>query len=214
LVAADTFDWSPMYAFPWATGAALLLVGAIYVVGRIVAKESWPRLFKPLTGLDSSWSFSDSWATNVTAGAGLLTATLGSSDLLSSILGDDGKAAVAGATVAGVIGAALVAAAGVVVLAFRTFKTSEFLAFGVLVGTILGLGAAAGQVWAVYLLLKDVDLGAAGTFVTIGAFVASGLLVTYTFTSLIGLMVQSAASPAAAETLTVAVPLRRRSALL
>lgn len=201
-------DWTPLRAFLYALGAALAVVLFIYAMwawgGRAVTGSRSPAT--PLRGLGASWSFRDSWLSNVTAASGLVVAILGSSDLLKRVLGTKAENAIAVATVAGVIAVGLVGAAGVVVLALRRPGASEVSIGGLLAGTTIGLWAAGGQVWAITWLLADLDLGVDPTVVPALAVVASALLVVYAYTSITGFLVQGTAAKTPADPLKSPVP--------
>lgn len=205
---AAAVDWTPLRAFLYALGAAVAVVLLIYAMwawgGRAVAGSRSPAT--PLRGLGASWSFRDSWLSNVTAASGLVVAILGSSDLLKRVLGTKAENAIAVATVAGVIAVALVGAAGVVVLALRRPGASEVSIGGLLTGTAIGLWAAGGQVWAITWLLTDLDLGVDRTVVPALAVVASALLVVYAYTSITGFLVQGTAVKTPADPLKSPVP--------
>lgn len=201
-------NWTPLRAFLYALGAALAVVLFVYAMwawgGRAVPGSRSPAT--PLRGLGASWSFRDSWLSNVTAASGLVVAILGSSDLLKRVLGTKAENAIAVATVAGVIAVGLVGAAGVVVLALRRPGASEVSIGGLLAGTTIGLWAAGGQVWAITWLLADLDLGVDRTVVPALAVVASALLVVYAYTSITGFLVQGTAAKAPADPLKSPVP--------
>jgi hypothetical protein len=130
-----------------------------------------PGLLSPLSGLDTTWSFKDSFASNLTAAAGLLVVVLGSTDVLTAAIGDDAKNSIAVATVAGVIATAAVA----------------FGAGGLLLGAIVALAAAGGQLWTITLLLFDANLSNnADEAIWIGAVVTTLVLAAYSVISLVG----------------------------
>jgi hypothetical protein len=174
---ATPFAWNPFIAFLVALGVALAWVSTIYEWWRRHGGKGRPNgLFAALAGLDKSWSFSDSWVSNLTAAAGLVTVGLGSSDALETLLGDAGKTTLGAATVAGAVALALTGAAGVVVLSFKRAAADGVAVGGLLGGAWLAFAAALGQIWTVSLLLSKVDLGTVGYWVVIGGAVAATLL--------------------------------------
>ena len=184
----EDVDWTPLMLFlvaPFVAGAFVLLVHNHYR-----RDDKKVAMDKPLKGLDASWSFGDSWVSNVTAASGLVVAVLGSSDLLTEVLGENAKSAIAVTTVAGVIALGLVAVAGVLVLAIRRPEDEEVTVGGLLAGSSVALGAAGGQVWAVSWVLQDVDLGIPGWCAWLAAVLATLLLLLYTNTSLTGILLQ------------------------
>jgi uncharacterized membrane protein len=187
-------NWSPLTSFLVALPLAMLLAFMAYLLSMGGSRAG---LGKELSGLESSWSFSDSWVSNITAGSGLVVAILGSSDLLTSVLGEKAKSAIAVSTVAGVIALALIAAAGVLVLGLRKPEQSDVTVFGLLAGAVVALAAAGGQVWAVTLLFADVDLaievfgiGIGDWWIFVAAGLATALLVLYAMVSLAGFIQQ------------------------
>jgi hypothetical protein len=189
----------------------LLVVWPIY--DNIRKKKGWTTPSAPLTplkGLDKSWSFKDSWLSSVTAGAGLALGVLGSSDFLKAALGDKAEATVGAATVAGLVGAALTGAAGVLVLAIKRPGTPGITIAGLLSGSAVAFAAAGGQVWTVAVLLSDVDLGFGDAIVWVAAVAATAMLIAYACTSLLDLLLEGtkpdeAAPPAAAQAVTLEV---------
>jgi hypothetical protein len=68
-----------------------------------------------LDGLGTDWSFKDNWVSSVTVGSAALVALLASSDVLSSILGREPKAAIGVLAVSGAVGAVLVALGPIII---------------------------------------------------------------------------------------------------
>lgn len=183
--------WSALLAFPVAVVGAFLAVLALYGIWVVTSgkgRERGPQV--PLAGLESSWKFSDSWATNLTAASGLLVGVAGSSEFLNDVVGSNGQAAIGVATVAGLIAVALTGAAGIAVLALKPPSTNETTIGGLLVGTALALGAAAGQVWAVRFAINSLDLGAGDWLLWTAAGAATLLVAAYGVTSVLGLLMQ------------------------
>jgi uncharacterized membrane protein len=177
--------WSALLSFPVAVVAALVLTLLIWLLSP--SRQSFGA---SLNGLDSSWSFNDSWATNVTAASGLVVLVVGSSDFLNAVVGPAAQGAIGVATVSGLIALALTGAAGVAVLALKWPSASETTIAGLLAGTFIALGAAGGQIWAVTLALRAVDLGEGNLLKYIGAGLATALLILYAITSVLGLLKQ------------------------
>jgi hypothetical protein len=178
--------WWALIAFLVAFFAGLLLVGAVYGYWRTHGPPDPTKtgLGTPLQGLTGTWSFSDSIASSLTGSVGLVAVVLGSSDFLKAVLGPHAEAAIAVSTIAGAIALALVGTAGVVVLTLKD-RSGEVTIVGLLAGTIVGLAAAGGQVWAVALLLTDLTLGrVAQAIVWLSTLAVSGLLIGYTWRSL------------------------------
>jgi hypothetical protein len=184
--------WSALLAFPVSVAGAFLVVFLLYLIWFVAnrGKGRQRGLRVPLAGLEISWKFSDSWATNLTAASGLLVGVAGSSDFLNDVVGSAGQAAIGVATVAGLIAVALTGAAGIAVLALKPPSKNETTVGGLLVGTALALGAAAGQVWAVRVAVNSLDLGAGDWLLWVAAGAATLLVAVYGITSVLGLLVQ------------------------
>jgi uncharacterized membrane protein len=199
-------DWTPLISFPLGIVVGLVLTTIVYFRWKdwhrkrrtkLSAGATGTGLNTPLNGLEASWSFKDSVASNLTAASGLVALVLGSSDFLKAALGPKPEAVVAVATVAGAIAVALVGTAGVLTLTIRKTTDTEISIGGLLAGTAVALGAAGGQVAAIAWLLSGVDLGRIGWWVALGAASLAGvLLVAYGYFSTLGLLRQGTkASP-------------------
>ena len=92
-----------------------------------------------LKGLSSDWSFTESWASNVTIGSAALVVLLGSSEIATEIFGDDTDV-LSAVVVASGIAAALVAVAPLMVKAFA--DDGHATVPGVFLGSILTLTGA------------------------------------------------------------------------
>ena len=73
-------NWMPLMSFLGAFVLAALFVPFVYRYAK--RGHSQVSVGKELSGLESSWTFTDSWISNITAGSGLVVAILGSSELL------------------------------------------------------------------------------------------------------------------------------------
>jgi len=105
-----TPDWDTLQKwFLLSTLAAIGLMIAVLIVAWIKGTRPWDSL----PSLDDSWSFKDSWVSNVTVVGGLLAGIFGSSDVLTGVLGDDADESLALATIGGAVAVALIGAAGV-----------------------------------------------------------------------------------------------------
>jgi uncharacterized membrane protein len=192
--ATEKPDWDAIVWFVYCTGIALLLLLTVYVAWLVKSEDFlWP--WESLPYLDDSWSFKDSWVSNVTVVGGLLAGIFGSSDVVKAMLGEDADGAVALATIGGAISIALIGAAGVLVIALKTLGGGKFTAGGVLLGSALALGAAGGQLVVVYESAKDLDLGGHEDDLTPFLIAAILLLVLYGFLSVLGVLIQGHKKP-------------------
>jgi hypothetical protein len=152
---------------------------------------------RPLTALPhlaDSWSFKDSVVSSVTVIGGLLAGIFGSADVVKAMLGEEAEASVALATVAGAISVALIGAAGVLVLALRT-PEGKFTGVGVLLGSVLALGAAGAQLVIVYEATRKFDLGGFENNLTPFLWAGVLLLVLYGVLSVYSSLVQGDTEP-------------------
>jgi hypothetical protein len=175
------------------------LVGATLVVALVAENWRWrsapnasvppPSLWKgpwltPLKGLEKSWSFKDSWVTNLTAAGGVVIGLFGSSEFLKAALGDKAEATVGAATIAGLVAVALTGAAGVLTQTIRKRGDKHVSFAGFLAGAAVAFGAAAGQIATIAVLLDGLDLGFAAWVVWVAAGLALLLLFSYALTSI------------------------------
>jgi hypothetical protein len=192
----DKPDWNALWSFAIALGgmAALMILVLFFWKPENPVK---PRLDQQLPYLDDAWSFKDSWVSNITVVGGLLAGVFASSEVLKSILGEDSDASLALATVGGAIAAALIAAAGILVLALKTEKEGYFTVGGLLAASAIALAGAAGQVWVVYESARKFDLGGLEDRLLPIAIAALVLLVLYAYRSLRSVLVQGTTEPPA-----------------
>ncbi len=171
--AADRPEWSALWAFPIAFGGLLLLVICVFVFGPDDAKPN-----KSLAYLGASWSFKDSWVTNVTLAGGLLTGLFGTTEVVTDILGKDAKSSIALAVV-GAAFAVVFVGAGAIVLAASKSHQGFFTVGGLLVAAATTLAGALGQIWVTYRSGAQLELGGWQHRIIILAIVAAALLLLY-----------------------------------
>ena len=185
---AKKAEWDALWHwFKWSLIAAFGLMAVVYLAWR---KPAGSNVGTDLPSLDKSWSFNESWVTNVTVVGGLLAGVFGSSEVVKSILGEDADESAALATIGGAISVALIGAAGVVVVAARRPKSGKFTVAGVLVGSALALGAAAGQLGVVYEAASTFEMGGVEDDLLIPLVAALVLLAVYGVSSVLGVLVQ------------------------
>lgn len=169
-------DWRLMYAFPWAPGAAVVVVGIPY--GCWAAQEGNVNKWNAqLKYLEDGWSFKDSVASDVTLFAAAFTGVFGASGVLE-VLGDKTESVLAVAAVGAAVGVGLVGAGPFVVQALRV--AGEVTASGFVPGAVVTTAGTAGRLWAALLAARDLELGPFGdrALVTV-ASLASALLAFY-----------------------------------
>ena len=179
-------EWGALWAFP-AFVAALL-------AGVLLYRKPFNQ---PLKYLGTTWSFKDSWVSNITVAGGLLTGILGSSDVVTALLGKDGKSSVALASVGAAIAIALTGAGAIVLQATKTkivlettkkatiLKDGDFFsAGGLLAASALTLAGAYGELFVVWRSGRKLDLGGIENWLWVAVFAAFGLLAVYGFRTL------------------------------
>jgi hypothetical protein len=182
-------NWHELWAFLAALLASVIL-GVLFLCCAWKPKKGDKcKVKQPLGSLDATWKFNDNWATNAT-GAGALLTGLFSATTAKAFLGENAEALTALATVGAGIALVLVSAAPIVTLATKSYKESNgkrgdaFTVGGVMLGAILVLAAAAGQLWVVAYTAHQLNLGSAGFLVWVGFGIAIFILVTYSFRTL------------------------------
>ncbi len=158
------------------------VLGGCLIGSFIVVLAAWYRsdaVRGELLGLDPSWSFSESWASNVTVASAALLAVLGSSDVVASVLGDE-------ADVLGVVVVASAVAAGLVAIAPLIVKASvstngHVTAAGLFVAAIVTLTAASFEGLVLALNANEIMEGDAWLWV---GMVVLALLAVYGYRSL------------------------------
>ena len=196
-------DWGELSAFPI---ALLVLLLAAVLFGRFFRyvqpdpnNPNPPKLhpgFKaPLKYLKETWSFKDSWVSNVTAAGALLTGIFGSSDVVTAFLGKDGKSSVALATVGAAVALAFIAAGPLVLFAMKSREGDFFTVRGLLLASAVTMAGAYGQLWVVYQTGKVLDLDGWENWVGPMALAAAVLLVFYASSSVRATLTQGLVIP-------------------
>jgi hypothetical protein len=170
---ADKPNWDALWAFVIALAALVVAAGLAWLFGTR----------GELKFLEATWSLKDSWASNVTIAAGLLTGIFGSSEVVKALLGDDVDRSIALATVGAAVAAAFIGAGPLLLLATKTREGSVRIG-GLLFASALTLTGAYGELWTVYASGHQLDLGGWEDWLFLPAIAAGLLLMAYTITSL------------------------------
>lgn len=201
--APETPDWDQLWAFAAALLGSLLLVTVVYFWWHHNNGNAQGGLRKPLSSLDSAWSFDDNWVTNVTAAGALLTGIFGATNVTETFLGPDAESSLALATVGAAIAVALVAAGPIVLLATKSYKPTgtppvrgnSYTVFGLLLGSAVVLASAFGQLWVVRATGGNMDLGGLEDWLWVPFGAAALLLLVYACRTLLDLLARGAAPP-------------------
>lgn len=135
-----------------------------------------------MKGLDPSWSFTESWASNVTVGSTALLAVLASSEVATTVLGDRGSRALGVVLVASAVSTALVGLAPLVIKAFVAQSGSTHAAglgiasFLTLTGVGLEIGVATTSADRIY--------GGGKPYLMLSGLVVTGVVAVYAFRTL------------------------------
>jgi hypothetical protein len=191
----DEPNWGALSWFLWAGLASLLWILLAYYVWAQRDSESGDDVSHspgaPLKQLDPSWSFSDSWVANLTVAGTVVTAILGSSEVIKTFLGDEAESALALATVGGAVALAFVAAGQILVLATKKRLDGGWKAKGwVTVGGLLGgawltLTGAAGQLGILLNAGMEFEVGGYEDYIVPLVLVAIILLLVYSMRTLL-----------------------------
>jgi len=146
----------------------------------------------PLSYLESSYSFKESWISNITVLAGLLTGVFGSADVVKAFLGEDADRSIALATVGSAVALILVGTGPIVLTAAKQEQhdagTGEFKQVftvgGLVLATTVAVAGAFGQLWIGWKSGQALELGGAEDVIVAGFLVAVGLLIWYTIATL------------------------------
>lgn len=147
-----------------------------------------------LPGIESDWSFADSWGSNIGLAAAGFTGLFGATDVLKSVLGDDEASTVAVAVVAAALAAGLIGAGPVVLAVAR--KGVDRTVGGVLAASLVVISANLGIIATLTALLWERDAINRGLLVT-AAVSASVLLGAFTLQSMPVTLVEGAKEPPA-----------------
>jgi len=173
-------EWEALRVFPIALGI-LALAAVLYLL--IWVKRN---VKTPLEYLGATWSFKDSWVSNVTIAAGLLTGIFGSTEVVKAVLGEDPDRAIALATVGAAIAAAMIGAGPLVLEATKVeSKGKDYFSLGGLVtATVIGVAAAFGELWVVCRAGSALDLGGLEDWLWLFVVIGGLLLLLYAVTNL------------------------------
>jgi hypothetical protein len=184
-------DWDQLSVFPILLAILVVFAAACLAVCRLF--KNGPRLRTELKYLDSTWSFQDSWVSNVTVIGGLLTGIFGSVDVVTALLGEDADRSVALATVGAAVAAAFVAASPIILL--TTMKNDFVTVGGLFLAAVFTLTGAAGELWVVSRAGAALDLGGWQDRIVYLAVFGFALLGAYAIRSVVTTIAHGATTP-------------------
>jgi hypothetical protein len=146
-------DWDALWAF-----AVALLVSVVVLLVMLYTNEKM-TFGARLTNLPSTWSFKESWATNVTAGGGILAGIVGSTEVVKAFLGTEASSSIALAIVGGAVAVAFVTFGGLLVQTVKYTDSETPTAGGFVLGASCTLAGAFGELVTLYVTGHKLDLG-------------------------------------------------------
>lgn len=160
------------------------------------ATPSKPGLKGSLEYLGSTYSFKDSWASNVTAAGALLTGIFGSSDVVKAAIGEDADSSIALATIGAAVALAFIAAGPIVPLAMKSKDNKNLSVIGLLLASVVTLTGAVGQLYIMYRTGEALELGWLNDWLFIPTIAAFLLLGMYAVRTLIATLNEGVIKPA------------------
>lgn len=136
-----------------------------------------------LPHLPTTWSFKESWASNMTAGVAVVSSVVGSTDVVKVFLGEQAEASTALATVGAAVSVAFL---GLGALLVQTAKhvNSEFpTAGGFLLGVACTLAGAFGELVTLYVSGRKLNMDGVQDAILPAMIVVAIVLVIYTMIS-------------------------------
>jgi hypothetical protein len=177
-------EWIALVSFPIAWVLGTLLLWAAVKFKTLKRKGGIP--VKPsdaLTYLPATWKFGDSWATNITLLAGVLTSVVGTSGVVKAILGEDADSAIALATVGAAIAGVIIGLGAVVLQSVKTVDQDKgvdaYTGWGLVTAGGVTLAGAYGQLWVTYRMGSKLTLGGVQDRLWIPMGLAGVLLAVY-----------------------------------
>jgi hypothetical protein len=177
-------EWIALVSFPiaWVLGTLLLWAAVKFktlkIKGGTVVDPG-----KALTYLPATWKFGDSWATNITLLAGVLTSVVGTSGVVKAILGEDADSAIALATVGAAIAGVIIGLGAVVLQSVKTVDQDHgvdaYTGWGLVTAGGVTLAGAYGQLWVTYRMGSKLTLGGVQDWLWIPMGLAGVLLAVY-----------------------------------
>lgn len=175
-------DWTPLWVYPITLiPAFLLLLFALYSgsLGTATSAQTTGSRFRwELPHLGATYSFGDSWVTNITAIAGLFTALFGTTGAASAILGSESDSSVNLAIVAAGITLAFISAGPLLLISLKTDREVD-TAYGFVIASTFTITGAFGQLWIFWQIATKLDLGGASRFIPIVVFLFATALLAW-----------------------------------
>jgi hypothetical protein len=168
--------------------------------------------------MESTWSFKDSWAGNVTVLGGLLTGIFGTSEVVKALLGKEADTLIALAIVGAAMAAALIAAGPVILSATKNEESDQYTVRGMALAASVTVAGGFGELLIVTVTAFHMDLGRVWkALIVLAAGAGAWLLWIYYIRSVRTMAARYAATPKGPDEVSVAAilpPGARRAASL
>ena len=176
----DEPDWDELLVFPIALGIAAIVLVCWF------SMSAHGRAGERLEHLEATYDFKESWVSNVTVIAAILTGVFGSEDAVKAVLGEDADRSIALATVGSAIALIFIGSGPIVLTAAKSqFDAKGELAPAYTVGGLhaamtVTVAGALGQLWIGWKSAQALELGGVEDWITAGFWFAVALLAWYT----------------------------------
>lgn len=189
--APTTPDWNELKIFAW---LLLPLIFVALVAAGLVAYFLRGKTLA-LKNLEASWSFTDSWVSNLTFIAAFSTAIFGSAEVVKVALGENADSSIALATVGGAVAAAFAGAGPLILIALKNPNDGTYSVLGLLFAAAMTLAGALGELWILDEVGGDLNLGGTENFLTGALVIAAVLILAYALSTLYQLLKEDKPTP-------------------
>jgi uncharacterized membrane protein len=192
--AGETPDWIQLLAFPISLAVLTILAAVLYL--RWDSKDQANhRPNEKLKYLEATWSFKDSWVSNIIVAGGLLTGIFGSSEVVKALLGEEADQSIALATVGAAIAVAFTGAGPLVLLTNKARNVGFVTVNGLLASSVVTLTGAFGQLWVGWRAGHQLDLDGIESWLWIPSLAAALLLLWYAVNTILALLEEGTTRP-------------------
>jgi hypothetical protein len=183
--AASDAPWEILWVFGGVLVGLIAIAGLALVTGGPKPGRQRKKLKPgdPLKNLAQTWSFKESWASNTTVGAAVITGFITSATPVKEFMGESAPSSLAVASVGAAIGVGLIGAGAIVVSATKTNVGGYFSVGGFFMAVAVALAGAIGQVVVTTIAIGRFTTGLAEAAVWVAAAATTTLLVVYGYRS-------------------------------
>jgi hypothetical protein len=145
-------DWNVLWAFPAA------LVVALFVLLLMLEANKGMTFGTDLPQLPTTWSFKDSWASNITAGVAVVSGVVGSTNVVQAFIGEQAEASIALATVGAAVSVAFLGLGALLVQTAKHIDSESPTAGGFVLGAACTLAGAFGELATLYFSGRNLEM--------------------------------------------------------